>query len=91
MKNAIEELKREIKKLHAKFDSDEIFDALVSVTSGSDENYLTDATISYLNIYKGMNVVKFNGLNQQIEFEEKINSILPYQNDKTGNLFTSNL
>lgn len=78
-----------IKKLLEKYDADEVFSTLVAASKDTtDETYLTDEVISYLNIWRGMNVVKVEGLSQQMEFEEKMKSLFPYQNQQKENLFT---
>lgn len=85
--NKTQELKSAIERLHESFDSDEIFDALLAVSETSDRIFLRNSVISYLNIYEGMNVVKFDGLTQRMSFEESMDTIFPYQNDKQANLF----
>ena len=83
-----EKLLKQLKELLKKHDADEVFTALVSASSKTtDEDYLKDEVISYLNIWQGLNVVKLNGLNQQIEFEEKMQNLFPFDNDRQTNLF----
>jgi len=84
------ELKTQLSEMLEKFDADEVLKALVDCSRGTtDEEYLKDEAISYLNIYHGMNVVKLQGLTQQMQFEEAINQIIPYGNDKQAQLFTA--
>lgn len=84
------QLKTKLKNLLQKFDADEVLDALVTCSRGTtDEEYLKAEAISYLTIYHGMNVVKLEGLNQQMQFEESMRKIVPYDNDVQVQLFTA--
>lgn len=82
--------------LYERFDADDIFNALSEVATYKNstrpitDDDLTSSVISYLTLYEGMSVVKLNGLKQKYEFEEAINKILPFENDKAENLFTLN-
>jgi len=87
-KTQTEKLKSEIQKLLKSHDANELFDCLVSATTRTtDEEYLKEHVISYLNIWHGLNVVKLNGLQQQMEFEKAIEQIIPYYNQQNEQLF----
>lgn len=87
-KTKTEKLKAEIQKLLKSHDANELFDCLVSAAHGTtDEDYLKDQVISYLNVWHGLNVVKLNGLTEQMEFEKAIQQIIPFQNQQNEQLF----
>ena len=82
-KTKTENLTAELRKLCAKYDSDEVFTALTNFDNG----YLQDEVITWLRLYKKLNVVKLEGLNQQMAFEESMNQIIPHDNQRQEQLF----
>ena len=90
MKNETQKLKDALKKLRKQHGSDEIFKTLTSICNESSDDYLTDEVILWMTIEKGMNVVKLDRLDQQIQFSETMQTIFPYDNDKQQNLFLTN-
>jgi len=86
-----DKLLKQVKELLKKHDADEVFNSLVSAShKTTDEEYLKTEVISYLNIWHGMNVVKLDRLDQQIQFSETMQTIFPYDNDRQQNLFLTN-
>lgn len=83
MKTETQKLKDALKKLKAKNDTGEIFRALVSI----EDDWLLDEVKLYLTIDKGLNVLKMDGLDKQMKFEEAIETIYPFDNDRQQNLF----
>lgn len=86
MKTETQKLKDALKKLKAKHSTDEIFRALVSI----EDDWLLDEVKLYLTIDKGLNVLKMDGLDKQMKFEEAIETIYPFDNDRQQNLFLTN-
>lgn len=90
MKTETAKLKDILKKLRKQHGSDEIFKTLVSICNESSDDYLTDEVIMWMNLEKGLNVVKLDGLTQQMDFEEKMRNLFPFDNDRQTNLFLTN-
>lgn len=67
--------------------TDHIFNSIVNNASKDGLTWLTDAAIAYLQTYKGYNIVKADGLAQQMQLEETLQKLYPYATQEGSNLF----
>lgn len=66
---------------------DDIFNSIVNNADKDGLTWLTDAAIAYLQTYKGYNIVKADGLAQQMQLEETLQKLYPYATQEGSNLF----
>lgn len=81
--NHTEKIKASLKRLLKHYDTTEIFDVLTSI----DDGYLKDEVLLWLQITQGINAVKLRTLNEQMEFENSLDKIIPYHNDQQKNIY----
>lgn len=82
-KEVPENLTDKVKELLTEHQAEDILSAMAKRTD------ITEEMIQRLQIYEGYNIVKVQGLNQQMQFEESMNRLFISQNDLQQNLFAA--
>lgn len=85
------DLNNQLHELLSEYNPNEISTQMVSIIdrypNKDHTKWLTDEVITYLQIWHNYNLVKIDGVNQQLEFEKLIQNIYPDYNDQRNNLF----